>query len=372
MKMNVKIENTRKQIKQHPELYEGAIKRHGQYVRWKKGMPCFCIRDRGTPEPDCKKCHGRGTITYSVDKIDKIETGISEGGNLIRLEGNISSIKRLVNSSLSNIKFHDINENRIILSDDLIAGEKYRVEYKEDISKSYTGVADYEGRGIIRATIPPLIEEDGEFLGEIIKVDYVRNNTKNRDINILDYWDDLILTDSSIGEDDELEIKCDYLEPFDFLLQSISFKQKKEMVLAGQTADMMMTIPGNIVIGSSDIIMLIKPVQMISAVGTFKDPYRLPAMSVREIIRLEDEFGLIEDAEIIRNNEIKWNSRKPTGRFSISYTYSPTFRVDDDLPSLRYSGNKVLPKKLMLKKWDLETRNTSRPVSSFSSPSGIY
>jgi hypothetical protein len=369
--MKISVENL-KGIEQHKELYDSAIIRQGQYVRWKSGIPCYCIGERGIADPACKKCFGRGFILYPIEYVTRKETGYSKGGSVITTTGKIYSINKIIVDD-NTLSYQDFNGSRIVLRSSLIPGKEYIVEYKQDLRNSFTGQGICEERGIIRVNIPPISSEEGEFLGEIIKVEYARNNTRGNEMNVLDIWDNMILTDSNMTEDDDIEVKCTYLLPFKFLLQGLTMKQKHERMLLNQTGEMQITIPGEYIMGSSDTITLLKPVQRMSIVGKLNEPYRLPVFKAREILRIEDDLGLIEDAKIIRNNEILWNSRKPHGNFSLSFTYSPTYRVDDDIPNLRYSEDKILPKKLTLKKWDVEERANIRPqMAMVSSQQNIY
>ena len=59
----------------HPEEFEIAIERHGQYVRWYSSLPCYCIDDLTRPDPNCNQCRGRGWLYYPVKEKRRIDNG---------------------------------------------------------------------------------------------------------------------------------------------------------------------------------------------------------------------------------------------------------------------------------------------------------
>ncbi len=349
-------------IRQHVSLYEEAIARHGQWIRWYSCIPCFCIGDNGRPDPQCKTCHGRGNRYYPIKQIRRNDRGIGNGSNQISTKANIKSIIRVFTPGNVTIDHSTFSGKIITLSSILKEGKYFLVDYMEDLEESYNDSATYEGRGIIRVPVVGESNIYGSFTGEIIEVTSVTNTTQSETMNVVSFWEDLILTDSHAEEVDTITVVCKYVKPVRFLISGIKSKIKYEMSRAGIEAELQVTFPGYYTVGSGDVITLLKAEQKASVVGRASgDFHPMPFFHVSSIIRIEDEVGAISDAIIVRNNEIKWGSRIPNDKFAVSVMFNPSFVVLGDLPYLRYAEDKVFPKKVYLKKWDLDSRGNKRP-----------
>jgi len=361
----------RANIRMHVSLYEESIARHGQYIRWYSAMPCWCIGNSGKPSAQCKVCHGRGNRYYPVTAVRKVNGGLGNGSNQIYTKGNIKSINRIYTAANITLEYNTFSGKAITLKANFPEGKYYHVDYEEDLEVSYNGVATYEGRGIIRV---PVIGESniyGNFTGEIIEITSVTNTTRTATMNVVSFWENMILTDSYAEEADEITVVCKYVKPLKFMIADVKSKIKYEMARTGVTIDMQATFPGYYQVGSGDMITLLKAEQKASVVGKVRgDFHQLPFFHAKSIIRLEDEIGEITDAIIVRNNEIKWGSRKPESGFSVSVMFNPSFVVLDDLPQLRYAEDKVFPKRVYLKKWDLDSRGNKRPRFGYNSGLG--
>jgi len=355
-------------IRQHPNLYNQSIARHGQSVRWKSALPCYCLTEYGRTDPQCKKCFGRGTIFHIVETAKRIERGISLGGRIINSKKKISSIERLSDLANNSLAYSSFDNTDIILSKAIQKGKGWQLEYEENLINTFTGIGLWKGNGIIKVSIPQESSLQGNFTGEITKVNSATNTTQQTSINVLDFWDNRILTNSSIEESDSIEIDCEYVMPVKFSISNLSFKQKKERFKTSQKGELQATIPSFYEVGTGDMVTLLKATQKMATIGIVNGTYRLPVFYAKSIIRIEDNLGKIEGATIIRNNEIAWGGRKPTEKFSVSFTYNPTYLVDDDIPDPRHAENKNFPRKVILKKSELESKGSNRPRSS----NGVY
>ena len=365
-----RISMERANIRMHVSLYEESIIRHGQYIRWYSSMPCWCINDSGKPDAHCKVCHGRGNRYYPVTEVRKINGGLGNGSTQIYTKGNIKSINRIYTAANVTVEYNTFSGKTITLKENYKEGKYYYADYIESLEVSYSGVATYEGKGIIRVPVIGDSNIQGNFVGEIIEITSVTNTTKSSTMNVVSFWENLILTDSYAEEADEITVVCKYVKPLKFMIADIKSKIKYEMARLGITADMQATFPGYYQVGTGDMITLLKAEQKASVVGRASgDFHQLPFFHAKSIIRLEDEIGEIEDAIIVRNSEIKWGNRKPENKFSISVMFNPSFVVLDDMPQLRYAEDKVFPKKVYLKKWDLDSRGNKRP--RFGHDSGL-
>jgi hypothetical protein len=352
-------------VKQNVNLYLSAISRHGQYVRWYMASKCYCASDMGRPDPSCKECLGRGHMYEPVKSVRRLDVGASLGNIVIKTKAKIKTLNRLFGSGNQDIPYQSFSCNEITLVSAIPKGRFYYVDYDENLELLYSGSATYEGRGILRVPIIGKSTMQGDFVGEISDISSVTNNTRSETMNAVDFWADMILTDSFADEGDDISVSCKYVTPVKFLISGINPKEKMSNTMVYQEADAQATVPGWCFIGPGDIITLLKAEQRVSVVGEVHSPdaYRLPFFKVKKILSIKDEHGEISDAVVIRNNEIKWGSRVPDGRFSISLTYNPSFVVLDDLPTPRHAEDKVFPRKLMLKQWDMSSRGNKRPIS---------
>jgi len=200
-------------------------------------------------------------------------------------------------------------------------------------------------------------------LGGKIATSSTSSTERDNIMNVVSFWEDLILTDSYAEESDTITVVCKYIKPLEFLISGISQKQRYESSFVTAEADMQLTVPGYYYIGTGDIITQLKAEQIVSVAGNGNGEFHsLPFFHVKSIVTISDKNGKIKDAIIIRNNEIKWGARVPE-KFSIVLTYNPSYSVLADLPQMRYAENKVLPRKVMLKQFDLYSRGNKRPSS---------
>ncbi len=351
-------------IRQNIQLYEDALRRHGQFTRWHTASKCHCLDTLGRTDPACKKCLGRGNIYSPVTKVRKVEKTMTLGTNVITTKGNIESINSLVDNRNQSVPYDSFSSNEIVYSSILPNGRMLHIDYEEDLTSIYTGLATYKGRGLIRVPITGEVSLQGDFKGEIISISSIVNTTRSEDINVISFWENLILTDSFIETSDVITITCIIVKPVKFLISGISQKERYEKSYVSQEADMQLTAPGYYYLGSGDIITLLKSKQRTSVVGESNGSefHRLPFFSVSDIFTIIDEIGEITDATIIRSNEIQWGSRIPI-KFSITLLYRPTFAVLPDMSSMRNAENKEFPRKVMLKLWDMGSRGNKRPSS---------
>ena len=351
-------------IRQNVQLYEDALRRHGQFTRWHTASKCYCLDSLGKTDPTCKKCLGRGSIYSSVTKVRKVERTMTLGTNIITTKSNIESINSLVDNRNQSVSYDSFTSNKIIYSSILPNGRMLHIDYNEDLTSTYTSVATYKGRGLIRVPITGEVSIQGDFKGEIISISSIVNTTRSENINVISFWENLILTDSFIETSDAITITCTIVKPVKFLIHGISQKERYEKSYVSQEADMQLTAPGYYYLGSGDIITLLKSKQRASVVGESNGSefHRLPFFNISDILSIIDELGTITDAVLVRNNEIQWGSRVPT-KFSITLLYRPTFTVLMDQPSMRNAENKEFPRKVMLKLWGMESRRNKRPSS---------
>lgn len=352
----------------HPEAFEATIERHGQYVRWYSSLPCSCIDNMTRVNPRCTECKGRGFLYYPIKERRRLETVFSYGCNSITVSGNIKEIFRVQRATGEEINYTSFTSSTIKLASALSSGQYCVVDYMENLEASFEGAAVWKGFGVVQASLPAEVVSEGVFVGLITEVTQLYNVTKDKPIQVLSFWEDKLLIADTPDSTDILQITCKYIKPIKFLIVSVKGREERghvgrsralrdERIAAFQDFDATLTFPGYVRVGSGDLLTLLKAEQQTTAVGAYTaNTYQLPFFHVRSVVRIQDKHGQIGDVAIIRNNELQFNGREPDGKFSLSYTYVPTFVVSGETPSLRYGENKAFPKVVGLKRFDSTSR----------------
>ena len=351
---------------QTPSNYEDAIQRHAQYVRWYSALTCFCVDDMGRPDPNCNICYGKGSIYYPLIFKRVVEKTFVKSNTIVTTTENIRNINKLVRLNNDTISYSTFNNKEITLSSPAYNYSILWVDYIADLRRDYTGSGTYLGNGLIRVNVPSISVLYGDFKGEVTEVINVHDDTKDIDLNVVSFWEDMILTDSSVDSGDVISVTCKYIEPERFLIVGITPKQKVEAKdIPTEEINLTATFYGLLPVGAGDLISLLTAEQKTSVVGNLNSgetTFTLPNFHVASILRVQDSNGVIDDVTIIQNNKLKFNSTVPVDKFSVAYTYNPAFVVLDDLPSLRYAEDKIFPKRVTLKRYDVLNRRDDRPL----------
>lgn len=338
-----------------PSLYEESITRRGQHVIWYSSNACFCTSDNGRINPNCPKCFGKGFVYFPVTSARRIVWGVTGNQATINVANKgsvIKSINKVLLNKNDEVTVESFTVDSFTLSESPAKGVRWTLDYEHDFERAYSGVCTYLGKGFLQ--VPVQIENvNGVFPGSITEIFEIRNITQSTIIPVINYWGNQVLVSAAlINEGDKLEIDCSYVNSVIFLFSGVNPKARVQDNLILQQADAQMTFPGTFHVGRGDVIVCLTAETKDSAVGINNgaSSYKLPYFRVSRILKIEDRYGVIEDFTLVRGNEIVWGDRKPE-RFSITFTYNPAFSVLDELPNLRYSEDKIFPKKVFLKKF---------------------
>lgn len=348
-----------------PKLWEEGIERRGQCVWWYSASACFCISDGGRVDPNCPKCYGSGYRYRPVESTFRRVKGLSDGKKTIdihTMNTRIKSVTRCILGRDREVEVASWTPTSFTPKVPITAkGVQFTLDYEEDLTRAYVGPATYTGKGIIEVPIIQ-VHNQGRFPGQISKINSISIvETDNLGvktyypITIESYWANKVLSSSAIEDDDVLEIDCVYEIAVKFLVTGINPKTKLQDNLILQGADAQCVFPGHFLLGRGDVIVLQMGEIKETVVGINDGPsYKFPYFKLARILAIEDKYGPITDYTLVRDNEILWGSRVPH-RFGCSFTYHPTFSVLDDLPSVRYSEDKIWPRRVFLKKFPLFT-----------------
>ena len=337
-----------------PSLYEESIARRGQHVLWYSSNACICLSDHGRVDPNCLKCFGQGFKYYPITSARHIIWGVTTGTavNNIPNKYKIKSINKVLLNRNDLVSVLSFTDNSFTLSSVPKKGVKWTLDYENSFETIYDGPCEYSGNGIIY--VPIQIENvNGVFPGVLTEVSEIRNVTQSTIIPVNSYWRNQILINAAMVDiNDTIEVSCKYISSLIFLLSGINPKQRLSDQLIAQQAIAQMSFPGTYHVGRGDIIACLTAETKDSVIGINNGAvYKLPYFKIAQILKIEDRYGEITDYTLVRENEIVWGDRIPS-RFAITFTYHPAFSVLDELPNLRYSEDKIYPKKVFIKKFD--------------------
>lgn len=345
-----------------PSLYESAIERHGQYVRIYNSLPCFCVDNRGQVDPACSNCRGKGSIYFPLRNKKIVEEGMSFGGITITTHETMKSIVRILKGTTT-IEYDSFSGKIITLKETLNKGIYYSIEYVQELELDTTCPVIHLERGFYKASIPSISDEKGNFIGELTEITSLTNTTQSKILPVFDFWEDMIFSGDICEDGDEIELIGKYSLPIKVLLTGISQKERSENFGVIQDADAQASYSGFINMGKGDLITSIRAEQRASVVGEYSGDgtYEIPFFHIKEILMVRDSIGDIDNISLIKNNQLLFNERKPNGKFSMAFTYNPTFTIMDSMPSLRYGEDKVFPKRVYLKRYDMYNRMETMP-----------
>jgi hypothetical protein len=354
-------------VRQHPELYDQQIERHGQRVLWYRSSKCYCLTDFARPSPTCAHCDGRGFVYSVVTSVRRVVEAIGVGNHTVILSPSYRplSVNRVF-SPADTWTVVGISGNRLVMDKIVPKHRVISVDFEDNLTDQYTGTCTVEGLGIL--SVATLDEnEKGVYKGMIVSVQSLHNDTQNTDLVALDLWENKILVDpNTVADSDVVTATCTWVHPVKMVLSQIDPKTAIKNPNILQTYHAQVVSPGTYHIGEGDLVTAQVMRQRDSVVGIFKTGetvHKLPYFHVERILRIEHAGGIITDATLVRNNQIMWGNQKPSinAKFSVQLLYHPTFRVFDDLPNLRYAEDKEFPQRMFLKRYDLFSREVDRP-----------
>lgn len=334
-----------------PSIYEERILKRGQNLLWYSAIACFCISDTGRVDPNCLSCHGSGFIMEPVKKTRQIIEGTVVNEIKLDLSSrdiSILSINRLAVNAGTEMEVSSFTSTTVIPQSRLQRGQRFVLDCEVSLEKTYSGSCTFLGRKLIRVPVGRSTAQ-GFFPAIITNISSLSNETKAQNIEIESIWSNKILIKSVVDDGDKLTITCTYILPMIFLISGIDPKTQRNNLLL-QESDLQMSFPGTYAIGRGDLFVLLAATmkETMSAIND-NTSYKLPHSRIAEILSIRDKYSEITDYTLVRDNEIIWGGYIPK-RFSISFTYYPVYAVNPDLPTLRYSEDKIFPKKVYLKK----------------------
>ncbi len=371
-------------IKGDPTKFDKLVLRHGQYVSWYRGSPCYCITFSGSANPECTVCRGVG-IRY--DLATEVPDNLSVRGLGVKWvnlgDTDASSINEVTSAYYGGytntliVDSIDTINNRIYFTTVVPKHTRVTINYNKSLVKSFSGVGTVTSTGVIEVAVG-ISDTQGYFVGSIYEVselNYIDEFDVTWELEVTDKYRNKIFTCTSIPDEVVINVTCTYIEPIIVSIVSVnaiklSDSLKGDPYLA--KVEGWMTYPQDYPISSSDLFETMSAHLIESMVSQDVDSIALPAYGVEKILRVEDEDGLIEGAEIQANNRISWTDREPEGPFSVLYMYNPMFTIIDKEPNLRNYENKAYPKRVGIKRKVFGNIADNRPTAETSGQDDYY
>jgi len=354
------------------QLHEDVIRRHGQLVRWMKGQKCPCMTDlSGKPLEGCDQCEN-GTILSFPENLQVFNEAPEHNGFVAKAKfgrvkkvSRIELVRRTELQKFDFVKFFNDRSFRFEGETQPRSFDPLSIDYTYDPTETFKECGKiYKGNGLIE--LPSLlcpISDGGSVPADIRKITTVCNTETGKNFTVLAHTRNEVYIDINSDEpglNDIIIVEGEFQQPFTVGVVMIKQEErpKKEYILS--SGDGELTFPDHMHIGEGDLITPLLGRQTISQIITrTSDPTdKLNVLEVDRFISIVDrdknKFEVGKDAFRFGRNEIKWGSNAPPvgKKYSILFSYIPTYRVFIEKPSSRKSENTRFPNNVKLKLFD--------------------
>ena len=344
---------------QTPKKYQAALARHGQWLRWVRVLVCPCMTP-GTGQADlqCSLCKGRGEIYRNPGPFQLRQEIVNHDnkGRVYTANSPIISGESTVWQGTTSLTLGSQPADGSYIQLATPYPKNYRrlladytftpvVEVTDEDSEVY-------GTNLLRVIAPRFTEKGRTFEGSLDGVTQVYNDDKNETYTVSSFNKEFIYL-SAMGTweaNDVLEVDYTYVQPFDFLLHSLSQKRRYDRAYVIDQADATLVTPYWAEAAPLD---LFTALSMELAGYAVVDPTHTDGNDVlRDVFDLsklldvidrsgtEYTTGIGNDVELYERNEIAWNVSKPAVPYTVHFMYHPTFAALTTYDTARTSENK--------------------------------
>lgn len=355
------------QTYQTVKAYDEALARHAQYIRWTRSLLCPCVSDATQqPDPQCSICKGRGRIYTTPGNMQILNEVVKHNSLGVLYPKNTPLTGTpIVTRKGVELSVNTVTSNTIILNPPFpkiyeVVLTTYEFTPEKEITNENSTVY---GTNLLR-TIAPLFTFKGKsFEGSVVSVSRVYNSTKAETYVVTEAVKEYItLTDMGTWEvGDVLEVDYIYIDPFKFLFTGISQRMRYDRSYILDEADALLMTPSHIRFSPDDLFTVLSGEQTANAVldpgiqgsgndlikGYFDVSRLLYAIDLNGV-----QYTVGTDVELYGRDEIKWNITKPSVRYSIQFTYHPTFSALLNYTSVRNAEDKTFVNRVNLKAFD--------------------
>jgi len=225
------------------------------------------------------------------------------------------------------------------------------------------------GTDILRVIAPRFAEKGKTFEGSINAVSEVYNDTKDETYTVtLAQKEFIYLEDMGTWEvDDVLKVDYTYVQPFDFLLSGISARKRYESAYVIDQAEATLVTPYWAQIGPNDLLTALAHEVPAYAVidptfteGNDEIANYFDVSRITHCIDLDgNEYTVGTNLSLYGRNEIKWITAKPTKKYTVHFTYHPTYTALTTYDTARYGENKSFVNRINLMLYDKVSKEVS-------------
>lgn len=349
-------------------LYEGALGRHAQWMRWMRAITCPCIQQTTRqPDPHCDLCKGRGHIYRHPGPFKVLQEVAKHDGR-----GTITPRYTPVSGDISvsyrgeTLELADPQPS----TETITLAEPYpklygRLFVNYSFDPTYTivdGATEFVKTNTLRVTGTDFTERGKSFEGSIESVSRVYNETRDESYTVASFDKEFIVLESmgSFVEGDTVVADYIYMKAFPLLFHSVSQKMRYERGYVLEDADAILVMPHWAQPAPHDLFTMLSGTQEASAVidptfGAGNDVIRQYFDISEPHIAIDldgNEYLPNTDFVIVNRNEVKWLTSKPSKRYTIEFNYHPTFVSISNFDTVRTSENKSFVNRINVKQFD--------------------
>lgn len=350
--------------------YESALARHGQWMRWMRGMTCPCIRSTtGQADPHCGLCKGRGRIYRTPGDMHVLgEAGSMDAQGKVRVAykpvtGGITGYHQGTALTLGT---QPADGSYIQFAPPFLR-PWMRVIFNYSFSSDVSVVdenSDVVAANVLRTVATRFSDKGKTFEGSIRSVSRVYNVTRSLTYVVTAAHKEFIYLSAMASwvPGDVLEVDYVYVRPFSFILVGVTQKIQWQQPYVMEDADAILMTPYWAKVGPDDLVTMMAGesigrcvVDPGLTVGNDELRGYHDVSSLMHVISLagaEYTVGPGKNVELAERNELRWNVAKPAVQYVVMFTYHPTFVGLSQMGMVRNAENKAFINRISVKQFD--------------------
>jgi hypothetical protein len=352
--------------------YEALIERHGQWLRWRRGIKCPCAqRDTMQSDPHCERCGGTGVFyTYQKDMIVTQTIGVSDTSGIVEVSEEYERAALVEIYDHAGNKYAAEKAGIFISLDDPPPKGKYltvvmsleTLRHLKEAECENAGGGYYRVKGLQsrRAGIDGLYQTAP---GDIEKIGVILD-AAGHEYQAKEFRTDMFYLEPPEAGGEIQEItepltakRIDYVPPFIFALLSQDLSKADAEEVVNAKGDSIVTFPYNCDVGEDDVLTALAGTytqkEVVNRVEDSDDVIGAYfVLDVVSCVGVDREYKKGVDYVLAGTNRLKWlceDAPEPGEAYSLIYQICPTYRVVKSIPQVRTSENQRLPKKAVLK-----------------------
>ena len=358
------------QTQQTVQVYEEALSRHTQKVRWMKSIRCPCVNANSSqPNPKCSVCYGRGFIykppVGPFHVLDEMSPHDAMGKiyqwyqylvlNTVRVR--MKGVWQIIDPLIQ-----PIDGSYIQLSEPY-PRNYYRLFTSYSFDPTFSVVnedSEVYSPNVLRTIETRTIDKGKTFEGTILSVSRVYNVTKTESYVITGSEKEFIylLNMGTWVSGDVLQVDYKYVKPFDLLVVGVTPKMRYEQPWIMEESDALIMTPYWVKPSPNDLFTALSQEQRGEAIIEPKvgDDEVRNYFDISSVVMIVDKSGVeyspLTSVSILARNKIHWLVTKPTVPYTIQFTYHPTYTSISNYSAIRTAENKEFINRINVRLFD--------------------